>query len=350
MNGVMKFKNIAVTRQIGEVARLKVVQGPDQGTVYVLTITTASLGRGEMNDVILGDLKMSRQHAQIAKTPAGWQASDAGSANGILVNGRAVKTAMLKPGDQIGLGETILEFVPAEAATSFLQAPPKNPAEMRAVQLVEDFQRKKVHAAASLGGIGNLASKMNRSAGRALPRMSAVGSGSQSKLILGVAAVAIAVLVFVDGDPKKSEKPEETPKAQDATAAADRNLASYLPAEGAHGSVRRSAEQFYRAGFREYKHGNYLRAKQNFETALQIDPGYGVAKLYLTNCEKSLEDEVTKLISSARKDKDIGKLRSARGKIESAIRLLEYRKEKPAYLEAQDQLKEIDTLERKDQS
>jgi pSer/pThr/pTyr-binding forkhead associated (FHA) protein len=67
-------------RQNGEKARLRVLKGPDQGTVFALTADRASIGRGEEGDVVLTDLRASRLHAEIARAALGWSARDLGSA------------------------------------------------------------------------------------------------------------------------------------------------------------------------------------------------------------------------------------------------------------------------------
>src|SRR4051812_191240 len=112
MTSVVKFKLSNVPRQQGELARLKILQGPDYGSVYVLTGPRAAVGRGEDCDAMLTDLKASRRHAEfIFVQGLGWKVKDLGSSNGILHNGTNTREAMLKSSDTIGLGETTLEFL-----------------------------------------------------------------------------------------------------------------------------------------------------------------------------------------------------------------------------------------------
>src|SRR4051794_5511213 len=109
MGNAVRFKQTNVPRQQGEQARLKVVQGPDYGAIYVLVAGRATIGRGEDNDVLISDLKASRLHAEFTLTQVGWLVRDKGSANGIMFNGKATREAKLKTGDTITLGETTLE-------------------------------------------------------------------------------------------------------------------------------------------------------------------------------------------------------------------------------------------------
>src|SRR4051812_1939656 len=108
MPSAVKFKQINVSRQQGERARLKVVQGPDYGSVFVITGEKAGIGRGEENDVMILDLKASRKHAQFILRSTGWEIQDLGSSNGILHNGKAARAAKLANRDTVTIGETTL--------------------------------------------------------------------------------------------------------------------------------------------------------------------------------------------------------------------------------------------------
>ena len=57
MSTALKFKSTTVPRQNNEQSRFKVVKGPDYGSVFVITGQTATIGRGEENDVVISDLK-----------------------------------------------------------------------------------------------------------------------------------------------------------------------------------------------------------------------------------------------------------------------------------------------------
>lgn len=77
---------------------------------YDLATNRILIGRETSNDIILNDLNVSRQHAQIAFEPQGvWVVTDLGSTNGTLVNGMPITRRGLADGDRITLGMT--EFV-----------------------------------------------------------------------------------------------------------------------------------------------------------------------------------------------------------------------------------------------
>src|ERR1041384_6273426 len=52
-------------------------------------------GRGLESDVRLKDIKASRRHCQIVKTPKGYQCVDLSSGNGTYVNGVQIKSQLL---------------------------------------------------------------------------------------------------------------------------------------------------------------------------------------------------------------------------------------------------------------
>jgi FHA domain/GAF domain len=70
-----------------------------------------SIGRAKSSNLVLENASVSRQHAVVRTTMDGrWQIIDRSSANGVKVNGLAVKEAVLSPNDEVLLGEYRLRF------------------------------------------------------------------------------------------------------------------------------------------------------------------------------------------------------------------------------------------------
>lgn len=71
-----------------------------------------TLGRGAQNDIRLGDLTVSREHARVLRTAEGrFAIEDAGSTNGILLNGhRLQQPTLLTDGDVLDIGVYQLQF------------------------------------------------------------------------------------------------------------------------------------------------------------------------------------------------------------------------------------------------
>ena len=62
------------------------------------------IGRGSDNDLVLPDVSVSRNHAELRSGPEGWLVRDLKSTNGVEVNGVAVETAVLRSGDALKVG------------------------------------------------------------------------------------------------------------------------------------------------------------------------------------------------------------------------------------------------------
>jgi pSer/pThr/pTyr-binding forkhead associated (FHA) protein len=62
------------------------------------------IGRSEHNDLCLPSPYLSRHHAVIVGTTDGYYVVDLNSVNGLLLNGRLVRRAVLGDGDLLGLG------------------------------------------------------------------------------------------------------------------------------------------------------------------------------------------------------------------------------------------------------
>ena len=77
---------------------------------YQLTEPVTVIGRSRRCDIVLTDPNVSRQHAEIRRQDDGFMLVDLGSTNGIRLNRRDVKQAVLQHGDRIELGTTEFLF------------------------------------------------------------------------------------------------------------------------------------------------------------------------------------------------------------------------------------------------
>jgi pSer/pThr/pTyr-binding forkhead associated (FHA) protein len=68
------------------------------------------IGRSSGCDVVLTDDAVSRRHAEIALRGGLCVVRDLGSCNGTYVNGRPVTRARLRRGDELQVGETLLQL------------------------------------------------------------------------------------------------------------------------------------------------------------------------------------------------------------------------------------------------
>lgn len=98
---------------------LQVLQGPDKGLVYRLGDEPTLIGRYS-DQVRLTDDSTSRRHTEIRPANGSWALVDLGSSNGTYLNGRRiVNPTLLKHGDQIKVGTTLLVFGGQEHVRAF---------------------------------------------------------------------------------------------------------------------------------------------------------------------------------------------------------------------------------------
>jgi len=74
--------------------------------------TVTRIGRAFDNDMVLEERTVSRNHAEVRRESDGYHIVDLGSTNGIRVNGRRVKSHLLRPGDRVQLGNVEFAFDP----------------------------------------------------------------------------------------------------------------------------------------------------------------------------------------------------------------------------------------------
>jgi signal transduction histidine kinase len=92
------------------VPRLIVIRGVDEGKQFELSSPTVTVGRHSANAVSLHDTQVSRRHLEVRAAAHGYELHDLGSGNGTLLNGQPIRTAPLRSGDTITLGQTMLMF------------------------------------------------------------------------------------------------------------------------------------------------------------------------------------------------------------------------------------------------
>jgi signal transduction histidine kinase len=92
------------------VPRLIVTKGPDEGKQFEVAGESVSIGRDPVNKIRMCDTEVSRRHAELVRTADGYRVLDRGSANGTYVNSQSVKDALLRHGDEIQVGQSVLLF------------------------------------------------------------------------------------------------------------------------------------------------------------------------------------------------------------------------------------------------
>ncbi|MBX3423010.1 MAG: FHA domain-containing protein [Pirellulaceae bacterium] len=98
---------------------LRVLQGADRGRVFHNLVPPITIGREEGNLVQLNDERVSRFHIKIQEDDGRVVVTDLDSTNGTRVNGQVCNLKILRSGDTISVGRTVLlvrkDAVPAES-------------------------------------------------------------------------------------------------------------------------------------------------------------------------------------------------------------------------------------------
>ena len=87
---------------------LRVLDGADRGRVYENQPTPLTIGREEGNPIQLNDERISRFHMKIQEDDNKLVLTDLESTNGTKVNGETIKLWILRHGDVITVGRTVL--------------------------------------------------------------------------------------------------------------------------------------------------------------------------------------------------------------------------------------------------
>jgi pSer/pThr/pTyr-binding forkhead associated (FHA) protein len=88
----------------------QVLEGVDKGRVFRDLAIPVTIGREEGNMLRLNDERVSRFHAKVQQEDGDVIITDLESTNGTRVNGSPVQIRRLRPGDQIGIGRSMLLF------------------------------------------------------------------------------------------------------------------------------------------------------------------------------------------------------------------------------------------------
>ena len=89
---------------------LRILDGSDRGRVYDSLPTPVTIGREEGNSIQLNDDRVSRFHLKIQEDCEKLVLTDLESTNGTRVNGEDIQLRILRHGDMIALGRSVLWF------------------------------------------------------------------------------------------------------------------------------------------------------------------------------------------------------------------------------------------------
>jgi transcriptional regulator with GAF, ATPase, and Fis domain len=99
--------------ELTQSAHLRILAGACAQPAYPVEMQGLSIGREDCDVVIADDPRISRKHARVERSFAGWQFQDLGSRNGFYVNGRGYGRGQRTPlpdGSVIRIGDSVMVF------------------------------------------------------------------------------------------------------------------------------------------------------------------------------------------------------------------------------------------------
>ena len=79
--------------------------------IFPLSRSVTNIGRRNTNHLVINDIRVSRNHAQIRYVNGKYMIFDTGSSGGTYINGERIQQSILRPGDVISLAGSRLIFV-----------------------------------------------------------------------------------------------------------------------------------------------------------------------------------------------------------------------------------------------
>jgi len=109
--GVITGVGTALVENIAKQGWLKVIQGLIAGKQFIIYRNPTFIGSSPHCEIYLfKDSKVGPRHAALHILPGGYDIEDLGTGSKTIINGRPIRRARLRSGDQIRVGSTAFTF------------------------------------------------------------------------------------------------------------------------------------------------------------------------------------------------------------------------------------------------
>ncbi|MCB9073290.1 MAG: FHA domain-containing protein [Bdellovibrionaceae bacterium] len=316
-------------------AVMKILQGPDKGDIYRIQPPGIVIGRDPNHcQIVLSDDRVSRQQCRIDFTIDGLFIEDVSGKSTTFVNMQNITTQILRSGDQLGFGDTIIE-ISMETPKPLTLASSHNtttPSPMPNLPPPSPFSFNN----------GNFA----------VPETLAKEPFLNKKNIIRIGfGVILATLIYLGTRPEvvKKPKPIASPNEINQSIEAvkmrqDQILNTHPEMDEREVYNHRKAENYYIRGFRDYYNKQYSRAIESFQTTLAIYPNHTMAKRYLKLSEKLREGLVDSHMDLGTKYRNKSMYKLCMAEFEKALQIIN-QPENKKYQLAKEQIKECRLLE-----
>ena len=302
--------NLKTPEKNGTYWRLICLNGPNKGITYYLNGKRLILGRSEKVDITIEDKKTSREHAELVKLKDNYVISDLNSQNGIIINKEKVQQHELGSGDRIQIGRTVYKYEILDV---------KNP-----LAALDDFIDKRDDEEEDDDELDESLEKKGK---------------RKNKLFIGLGLI-LAVLFLMEESPQGRKSKKD--KSLEAKSEKFNNLTEKK--DEMDSEIEEKLVTLIQRGLREYREQNYFRAINEFNLALILKPSHGRASFYLRRTKQRLDEEIQINFLRAKRERDALKYNAAIVSTCAIVKLLEGYEEDERYIEASNNIKELEKL------
>lgn len=361
---------------------LEILKGPHAGAQFEFDKSSVTMGRGPENDIVLAnDPRVSRQHVELKQSLGQFYLVNLSQKNFVLLNGANAATEKIESKSTIQLGETEMRFTvqgstnllepvqpgsfsmpvarpappsplsvvpnsppasaprpPAPAPAAFHQQPPAPyqqpmppmphappPANYGGWQQPSPPPRAAVGGESPLGGI--LANKKVRIYGT-------------------IALVGLLFFFMMKGgrQQKVDDKPFRTTEELALSRIESENeiKAFQERREKMQATVYQEASKNFLRGYRDYRQGQYARAREAFQVVLNLDPENELAKRYHNLSKIRFDEQVKFNMLQGRRYLETQNYRLCRASFKTVMTMLGGDQANPEYKEAMTLHKQCD--------
>lgn len=324
--------------------KFEILSGPHAGQKFSFDKAVVTLGRGTENDVSLNeDPKISRSHIEIKYFNGEFRVTNLSQKNFTLVNGRKIDNSILNYGDKILIGDTEIVFnlnqpenvAPSQSAVApdktLVAKSPVTPMKPKAplAQVPPMMPQGPPPMPPPSFGQGS-------PAGSPSPGFSQNSGRARFYIIVAVVGLLLYFL-FSDSGKKKEEPirfdaPSSIQKEVSNAETLKRNLEEKK--QKMENLQARRAEENFLKGFRDFRQGQYARAKDAFQVVLTLNPDHLEARRYLTLSKLKFDEQVKQYLQQGRLNFENRNFRLCKSNFLTVITMLSHNPNDPSYIDA----------------
>jgi len=299
--------------------------GPNKGKVYYLVGKRLIIGRAETADIQIIDSKISREHAELSFAAEGYNITDLGSPNGGIINDQKIVQKKLLDGEKIIIGQSVLKYNIIQVLES-------------SNMLVTVKGDKKVMRPKP---VVNASSNDMFDQSPTETEEDEEGKKKPKTLIIGAIVLLVAFFLFDGGGGNNVAKKPSQPAGESFDLNPEGYSNKKITADDQEN--KKKFISILHEGQREAREGNYFRAIEDFNRALQLIPNNGQASYYLSKAKQKLDEEIEKNFVKGNNEYDSKKYSAAISSYCAIEQLLQYYPADERYLNAAAKLGAIET-------